>query len=509
MHSRPHESTVFCQPRPPRVGGVSRRSSALCIAADTAPALRPHAGPVTAGLAGRARWFALSAVAIGILLTLLAYPRRAEAHALLVRSQPANGSTVAAAPPVVRLWFDEEISPTLSSARLVDRGGATVAGTKSIVGRTDPRLLEMEEPVLEPGTYGVLWQVLAEDDGHTSSGTVVFSVGAAGGPLTVAASGGTATTPLDVAGRWIGLSLLAGLIGGLAVAGLVLTKIDRGGTSQVESTIRLARRRILNVAASCAALGAVVGVFDAVAEARQLSTPAKPWTSAVDDLIVSTRWGHLWLAREAALILLAPIVLTIRARGARHARARVLACIAAALVVVLASAEALDSHATTVNSARGAAVFSDAVHILAACVWLGALPALALILWSRDGNKGLVRACAGPFTGLVATSVALVLATGLYNAGREVGSVGDLITTSYGRTLLVKSGLLIVMVGIGLVTRSGCMRRAVPGAGHSLGLRRSVLLLAVGVLNTAPARGPAQIANVAGRTGSASVAIYS
>jgi copper transport protein len=481
----------------------------------------PHAGPVPAGtLVGRRGWLAFSAVVIGVLLTLLAYPRRAGAHALLVRSQPVNGSTVAAALPVLRLWFDEEISPTLSSARLVDRGSATVAGTTSIAGRTDPRLLEMNVPALGPGTYGVLWRVLAEDDGHLSSGTVVFSVGAADGPLAVDANS-TATTPLDVARRWIGVSLLAGLIGGLAVTGLVLTRIDRDWASPVGVAARLARRRILRVAGWCAVSGVVVGVIDAIEQARRLSTPAQPWTSAVDDLIFSARWGHLWLAREAALLALVPIVFTIRARSAHPPRRRSLALCAAALVVVLVSAEALNSHAATVSSARGAAVVSDAVHILAACVWLGALPALALILWPwggdhRVGTASLVRACAGPFTRLVATSVALVLATGLYNAGREVESVGDLGTTSYGRTLLIKSALLVLMVGVGLVnaTRLDETRRAVqpkPSLTRRLVLVEAavgaVLLLAVGVLvNTAPGRGSTQATDAVARTGSASVA---
>ena len=484
----------------------------------------PHAGPVPTGrstrFAGRRRWFAFSAVVIGVLLAVLASPRRADAHALLARSQPVNGSSVAAAPPVVRLWFDEEISPTLSSARLVDRGGATVAGTTSIAGRTDPRLLEMKVPALATGTYGVLWRVLAEDDGHPSSGTVVFSVGAADGPLTVDASN-TATTPLDVARRWMALSLLAGLIGGLAVTGLVLARIDSDETSPVGVAARLARRRILWVAGWCAVSGAVVGGIDAIEQARRLSTPAQPWTSAVDDLIFSARWGHLWLAREAVLLLLVPIVFTIRARDSRPPRARTLASSATALVVVLVSAEALNSHAATVSSARGAAVVSDAVHILAACVWLGALPALALILWPwggdrRVGTASLVRACAGPFTRLAVTSVALVFATGLYNAGREVESVGDLGTTSYGRTLLIKSALLVLMAGFGLVnaTRLDETRRAVRP--KSSLTRRLVLaeaavgaalLLAVGVLvNTAPGRGSTHATDAAGRTGSASVA---
>ena len=67
---------------------------------------------------------AVALAGLVIALVCLAPPRPAGAHALLVKSQPANGSTVAVPPDVVRLWFNEEISSGVSTARLVDRGGA-------------------------------------------------------------------------------------------------------------------------------------------------------------------------------------------------------------------------------------------------------------------------------------------------------------------------------------------------------------------------------------------------
>jgi len=45
----------------------------------------------------------------GAAMLLLAQP--ASAHADLVRSDPPNGSVLAHAPSVARLWFSEEISP--------------------------------------------------------------------------------------------------------------------------------------------------------------------------------------------------------------------------------------------------------------------------------------------------------------------------------------------------------------------------------------------------------------
>src|SRR5919198_4782414 len=98
-------------------------------------------------------------------------------RAALVGAEPPDGAVAAHAPGAVRLRFSEDISARFSTARLVDRAGRPVAGTLAAVARGDARQLVVELPALEAGAYGVLWQVLADNDGHTTSGVVVFSVG--------------------------------------------------------------------------------------------------------------------------------------------------------------------------------------------------------------------------------------------------------------------------------------------------------------------------------------------
>src|SRR5215472_10005075 len=118
-----------------------------------------------------------AALALGAAAALLVLAQPASAHADLVRSDPPDGSVLAHAPSVARLWFSEEISPKFSSARVVDRAGATIAGSRAQAGAGDPRQLTVELPSLGKGSYGLVWRVLAEDDGHATSGVVVFTVG--------------------------------------------------------------------------------------------------------------------------------------------------------------------------------------------------------------------------------------------------------------------------------------------------------------------------------------------
>jgi copper transport protein len=467
----------------------------------------------------RAKPRSAAALLGGALLWLVLLPHPAAAHAVLIGSDPPDGATAASAPAAVQLRFSEDISARFSSARLVDADGRPVAGGRSTSPRGDSRLLVLELPALKAGSYGVLWQALAETDGHTTHGVVVFSVGAGSAPRlargSATAGAGAALRPADVVRRWVGIALLAGLIGALAVAGLVLGRAAAAHPAgPLAEAIRVARRRLLVLAACCAALGAAAGVGDALAEAARQASEPGAWRATVVDLLTGTRWGRLWLAREVALIGLALLAVRLRAAIGRTDRrhARALAAAAGALVLVAVSVEALGSHAASLEGARAAAVAVGALHILTACLWLGALPALALMLWpQRVGGPGpgdLLMAGRRAFTALAATSVGLVVASGLYSAGREIGPASALLTTTYGRALLVKSALLLVVGGLGLVNSVQLHARS-PGwlgkPGRRLAARwpsrrrivleagvGAMLLLAVGVLlETAPPREPA------------------
>jgi len=234
---------------------------------------------------------------------------------------------------------------------------------------------------------------------------------------------------------------------------------------------------------------------------------------AVFDLLTGTRWGHLWLAREAALIALAAVILGIRSRLDQPLtrRATVWPVSAAALVLVLACVEALGSHSVALGSARAAAVAAYSLHVLTALLWLGALPALVLVLVPRAAGlppREVVRACRGPFSTLIVISVTVLVVTGLYGAGRQVPEPGQLLSTTYGRTLLLKTALLAVVGGLGLANsallhgrrlqRPGRLVRAPDGAAPSRRLIiaeasvGAVLLAAAGLLaETAPPLTPA------------------
>src|SRR5690242_12875459 len=97
-----------------------------------------------------------AALVLGAAAATLLLAQPASAHADLVRSDPPDGSVLAHAPGVARLWFSEAISPEFSSARVVDRTGAPITGSRVQAAGGDPRQLTVELPGLGTGTYGLV-----------------------------------------------------------------------------------------------------------------------------------------------------------------------------------------------------------------------------------------------------------------------------------------------------------------------------------------------------------------
>lgn len=386
--------------------------------------------PALPGRHGRAA--VLLAALLGLLVSLGAGP--SYAHAVLLRSDPPSGAVLASAPESVRLWFSEDIASDLTSVRLVDQRGQPVSGTQ--LSSADAREVELTLPQLDSGAYAVVWRVIAEDDGHQTSGTIAFSVGSrAAPPPPVSETSSPGAGPVAPGLRWLRLALLAGLVGPLAVALIVFGRSE-GSTASI---VGPARRRLLTLAVICAALAVPVSLLEIVVTTPDGIGPVR--------FVETTRGGHLLAWQLVVLTMLVGLVLVVRSTRRESVRANaVVAVSAGALVAVLGATEALRSHAASVDESRSAALLAGGTHVVAALLWLGALPALVVALAPADERKALLRVARRRFSWLAGGSVLLIVLTGLYSAGQELYGVGDLTSTEYGRTLLVK-GVLVAVVG--------------------------------------------------------------
>jgi copper resistance protein C len=114
-----------------------------------------------------------SVVVLAIALLFL-LPHAAFAHAVLVKSSPAQGASVTAGGVVnVTLTYNSRIDVAHSSLQLVGPDGKSQS--LSVDAHAAPNLLMAKAPVLTAGAYKLEWQVMATD-GHITRGTVEFRV---------------------------------------------------------------------------------------------------------------------------------------------------------------------------------------------------------------------------------------------------------------------------------------------------------------------------------------------
>jgi putative copper resistance protein D len=181
----------------------------------------------------------------------------------------------------------------------------------------------------------------------------------------------------------------------------------------------------------------------------------------------ATRFGKVWQA-QAALSLLLAAVLPVALTFARQRACYIGTLFASGgLLVGLASV----GHATMDSGISGALHLANhSLHVMAAAAWLGGLLPLAFVLAAAHRNasgpwSSTARRCLVSFSEMGVVAVAVLMLTGLGNAGFLIPNAGALLTTDYGRVLLLKLGLFVLMLVFAARNRFGLMPRlASPGA---------------------------------------------
>jgi copper resistance protein C len=108
-----------------------------------------------------------------LLLPLLLLAGRAEAHAVLIESNPAASATVGPGSLPITLRYNSKIDRGRSRVTLTAPGAASPAVLK--IGSDGPPDIIHTSTDAKPGDYVLHWQVLATD-GHITRGDVPFSV---------------------------------------------------------------------------------------------------------------------------------------------------------------------------------------------------------------------------------------------------------------------------------------------------------------------------------------------
>lgn len=388
---------------------------------------------------------ALLAVLLAAAFAVVGWAAPASAHATLVSSDPAEGAVLAASPGQVTFTFDEPVQLVPGGLLAFDASGEQVGVEASANG------LEVEGDLpdtLDEGTYVITWRVVSSD-GHPIAGSLTFHVGAPSlkveAPKVAPSDPGAVPTVQAVVHGTNYVALL--LAGGLAI---FLAWTVRG--VRLDGAVRRRVVRLLRVSAFVAVLTAALAV--PLAGAYQLGSGL----GGVLDLD----------ALDPALVQEDLQVLALQLAGLGVA-AWVAGLQRSSLVVDLVTLLAVWSPAlvghTRAYEPSTLLVVTDALHLTAGAVWLGGLVGLVLTLRALAGRPKDAALLITRFSTVAAGLLAAVALTGTLLGWRIVGSWSRLVEETYGRLLLVKVVLVLVVVALAAYNRF----RLVPGAADGLG----------------------------------------
>ncbi|MEX1182452.1 MAG: CopD family protein [Gemmatimonadota bacterium] len=399
----------------------------------------------------------------------------AHAHIQLDSASPAPGEVLDGMPSRLRLLFSGFLEPRYTQLTLIAPDGSDVAtGPVVFIAGSDREFTVSLGRLRLAGVYTVRWRT-AGADGHVLEGSYTFTLSPAAlppdtlpsdtpsaSPARIGARDSAAAThdhgsagesrsgsAVNVAARLLHFGSLLLLIGALSFRTLLLPRIPEG------AAVAELKRRAWRVLTGGALVLAIAMVLRLWLQSSALHGANRAWSPALLSIMLNdTGWGRAWLMQALLFAVLGAAI-----AWARPPRDRSALFLAVPAAIGLAAIPGLSGHAAGVGEAAWLAVINDTVHVTSVGVWLGTLFLLAvvslpvLVGGARADGDGAHHAAGAvhAFSPIALTAAAAALATGIINALFHVDSFGQLASTAYGRALLVKTAVVLLVLLLGLI----------------------------------------------------------
>ncbi len=446
-------------------------------------------------------------VLVTVMLGLAAGATPVSAHTSFVRSDPANGVVLTEPVDEITIEFTGVSTEAGDGFVALDPSGELRQPTSVTTADNKVFLLSFD-PALSGGVVGVRWSVRA-GDAHPISGSFSFTAGggvpgvddttlALDGSLAGGSgSGDSDSTSMSAAemsvmdeflqvdqtqpgettatiGRLLSIAGIVLAIGFLAFAATTL----RGSKREVEGLIAAVR-----IVAGVIVAGAAIEYFGVARIGGDALTSA--WSSSAGAAIVLRALAGLAIAiglvattssvrpPRAARSLSAATgtsttdaldAWTVAATGTdlddplarptrpercrwRPERSSGLAYLGVGLAIV---SFWFDGH-TVSKGFRPLHAFANSVHVVAGSVWVGGVIAMAAVLWFRHRKQQPAGALelVVRFSNVAAVALGAVVVAGLVMAVAVLDSFGELTSTPWGQTLILKSAAAGIAMAVG------------------------------------------------------------
>jgi copper transport protein len=167
--------------------------------------------------------------------------------------------------------------------------------------------------------------------------------------------------------------------------------------------------------------------------------------------VIDTQFGYLSILRLVIAVAWVPLLRRLLRPESAGRLPKWGAPLAGALATIVASTLAWSGHAHT-GRLTWLAVPADVVHVLALTTWLGGLAVLAYALFPGHRLDEL-REAVPRFSRTAVACVSALVVSGSFQSWRQVGSLHALTTTTYGRILMVKLFLVVLLIVLGAMSR--------------------------------------------------------
>ncbi|SRR6266704_3737004 len=258
------------------------------------------------------------------------------------------------------------------------------------------------------------------------------------------------TACIHIIPEWLELVFLSFSIGALVCR---LWVLEDSAVTHLHSRLNFLARmwRLLGIVV--AAMIACSAGDLLVHSAEMSGQPLSNALSVLPTIVFHTHLGHAWLIRITALVLLS---LTLGA-GRRYRDSRTCIYLMLGLLAIAAMTKSASGHASDSGDFSIAEIM-DWLHLMAASLWGGGLFVLAVTILPDlarlvDRTAEVNAKVAHRFSRMASIAVGIIAVTSLYNAWSFVGSIGALWKASYGWTVITKSILFLLLIGLGAYNR--------------------------------------------------------
>jgi len=385
-------------------------------------------------------------------------PQEVFAHASLIMAEPAPDSELKDPPKNIILTFDERLENELFSIKVFNENGEKVGNGKTKMSKNQ-KSIQQSLPGLPDGNYVISYSVISAD-GHPVKSSYVVSLGEE-----TVFKRDINQLVLEKQQSSSGVDAFRSLVRILFYMALILTTgwivwgtIHTLEKEEIKSSFRQ-RAFHLQIALFITTVGLAF---------VQLSELLDRWTlTEIGSILTGTTVGISLVVTVLLSLLGFPILLRFK-------------WLDLVWVLMILAAKSFNGHAAAFEpEIRSMSLDLDVVHLLAAAVWAGGLLYI-LTYWKKQ--KEHVRQFLPFFSQVALISILILIVTGAAYTLIFVPQLDYLLHALWGKLLLVKIALVLLVFVIGALLRNTMKKKKEDSLGTLVKIDFSVMLIILGIV---------------------------